>query len=420
MRASAMAVLLVVAGCEPAPPSPPSDAGVGDAEIDASTPDAGRDAGPTGCDVERVSPSVVEEDSEWPCGRWVLDGPVTVRPGVTLTLEPGTTLVAADDDAEVIVERDGRLIAEGTPTRPIVLRGEDGWEGVHLRGAARVNDGACFEDPRPGTPECELPGWRERRDERGVYGGDDDTADCGALRYVRIVGAPLVLAGCGSATLVSHVQVDAAPGDAVTVIGGTVPLGHLLITGAVQDGLHIERGWRGDAQLVAIASRDGQGESAVYAANREDAPTAEPRTDFRLWNLTLRGGGDGRVMWVGHGARAAIRNVVAANFSAPPAFALDETEWPEEVVLEYAVLWDVGAVEDEHEDDAERLRDPERHIRLDLDPRLEGYRPLAALPEGAAPRFGPFTPADFGDRRATFLGAIVPGGEDWTTGIAAP
>jgi len=408
MREVAFVLCLVACGAPTAPEDAGSDAG---APGDAAAPDAG--ASP--CDAVRVPPRTVEADTSWPCGRWTLDGPVTVRAGATLTLEPGSTIEAGDEDARVVVERDGRLIAEGTPARPIVIRGADGWDGVHLRGAARINVGACFEDPRPDTPECELPGWRERQDPRGAYGGDDDTSDCGVLRYVRVIGAPLTFSGCGSDTLVSHVRVDDAPGDGVTVRGGVVPLGHLLVVRPEGRGLVVDEGYRGDVQLLVV---DHAGDDALRIGSRADRPEAPPRTDARLWNVTLLGDEDGRPLWIGDGAFAAVRNLVAVDFGEGPRFEVEDEAWPGSVSLAHALL--VRVAEPGSERDEERLDDPERAIHTEPDPELEGYAPGRSLPEGEEPSFGPFTPADFGNRRAVFLGAVPFAGDDWTRELGPP
>ena len=103
-----------------------------------------------------------------------LKGFVYVTEGATLTIEPGVVIKGEKESkATLIVERGGKLIAEGTSERPIVFtsaqapgkRKPGDWGGIILLGKAKNNMG-------------------EQTIEGGVrskHGGNDDTDNSGVL-----------------------------------------------------------------------------------------------------------------------------------------------------------------------------------------------------------------------------------------------
>ncbi|MBI5913796.1 MAG: cell shape-determining protein MreB, partial [Bacteroidetes bacterium] len=137
-------------------------------------------------------------------------GCLYVRDGVTLTIEPGT--VIRGEAAALIVQRGAKLMAEGTPTQPIVFtsnkpagqRAPGDWGGIVLLGKAPINVPAGEATVEGGCSEA-------------LYGGTDAADNSGTLRYVRIefAGIPfqpnnelnsLTLGGVGSGTTIEHVQ----------------------------------------------------------------------------------------------------------------------------------------------------------------------------------------------------------------------
>jgi len=113
---------------------------------------------PTGSPADRSGK--LTEDEVWE-GHIRVTGDVTVRSGVTLRILPGTQVwfVPNQDDqkrghkvlaglSQIDVEHGGRLVAEGTPSRPIIFSSEGanrsswggiGFRGIHLLGPAHRN-----------------------------------------------------------------------------------------------------------------------------------------------------------------------------------------------------------------------------------------------------------------------------------------
>ena len=104
-----------------------------------------------------------------------LKGFVYVTEGATLTIEPGVVIKGEKESkATLVVERGGKLIAEGTSERPIVFtsaqapgkRKPGDWGGIILLGKAKNNMG-----------EQSIEGGV-----RSKHGGNDDTDNSGVLK----------------------------------------------------------------------------------------------------------------------------------------------------------------------------------------------------------------------------------------------
>ena len=158
---------------------------------------------------------------------WTLKGYVYVTDGAKLIIQPGTIIIS--DIAEkgaLCIERGAQIIAEGTPTKPIVFTsgkpsGEKtpgDWGGIVILGRAKTN--------RSSEPTIEGGIGRP-------YGGTNDQDNSGVLKYVRIEYAGiaalpnseingLTLGGVGSGTTIEYVQTIYANDDAFEFFGGTV------------------------------------------------------------------------------------------------------------------------------------------------------------------------------------------------------
>ncbi|HML86249.1 MAG TPA: hypothetical protein PKE52_13925, partial [Bacteroidales bacterium] len=191
--------------------------------------------------------------------QYLLSGFVYVTDGATLTIAPGT--IIKGDKASMgtlIVERGGKIIAEGTQSNPIIFtsngpqgfRNRGDWGGIVICGKAPVNNG----DPQiEGGP-------------RSHYGGDVATDNSGILKYVRIefAGYPfqpdkeingLTMAGVGSGTTIDYVQVSFSNDDAYEWFGGTVNAKHIIAQSALDDDFDSDNGWNGMVQF-ALSMRD--------------------------------------------------------------------------------------------------------------------------------------------------------------------
>lgn len=452
------------------------DNGNGDPDAGSPQPDSGSDpvdgggtdSGGEECPAEVMVDADITADTTWSCPVYVLTQRVFVENGATLTIAAGTTILGEVGGAEttaLIVTRGAELIARGTAGAPIVFtsgnpegaRLTGDWAGVVLLGTASTNDGSCVDDGDTTTEACDAPGYLEDRvegipvtDDRGVYGGTADDSSCGELEHVRIefAGAELspdnelnglTVGGCGSGTVLSHIQVHRGKDDGVEFFGGTASIDHLVISGSSDDGLDFDEGWRGNAQFVVIHQFAGSGDSGIEADNLGSNEDAEPRTNPTLFNFTMIGTPDTRVAVLREGMRGTLRNFVMSTFGDPPDLRAADTdlsaEWPAQLSIENSFFHDVGDFpaetgaddDDLGFDEGAAIMDAARSNTFDVDPGIGSTSATApdyvptntALNGQATPAFNSHAPDGWGDTAATYAGAFAPAGTDWTAGWTA-
>ena len=215
-----------------------------------------------------------------------------VHEGATLTIEAGALVHAWGPNAAIIVERGGRIVAEGSREAPVVLtctrptgqRQPGCWGGVRILGRAPVTR-------LEGTAAGVLPASRP------VYGGSDPHDSSGTLRYVRVEfagagtepepAAPaLGLYGVGDGTVLEHVQAHASLREGIAFSGGTAACDFCAISGSGEAGLAWERGWRGAARHLFVQHGPG-GTDGIRGANDPEGHDFEPRSLPALSNATL-------------------------------------------------------------------------------------------------------------------------------------
>lgn len=272
----------------------------------------------------------LEGDARWTADNvYRLTDLVLVPDGVTLTIDAGARVQGVERSA-LIVLPGGRLDARGTADNPIVFtsdkpvgeRTRGDWGGVALLGRAPVNGST------PLLEGVDLPA------ETITYGGDAPGSTCGTLTYARIEFAGfalqrneelngLTLAGCGSGTDISYVQIHLGQDDGLEIFGGTVQLHHIVVTRAKDDSLDWDRGWAGGIQFLAIQrggldnSSDPSGIEASSLKAGSEGPT-EPISDPVVSNVTLIGSGDTevdeRALYFKDGTQGTITNVLVADW----------------------------------------------------------------------------------------------------------
>lgn len=398
----------------------------------------------------------ITEDTLWTADQtYVIQDILFVE--ANLTIEAGTTIrfLNGDNGAGLVVTREGFLTARGEPDAPIVMtslndegsRAPGDWGGLVLLGNATVNAGDNV--PIEGLPSG---------DPRGNYGEDDaanaiddaisDAGSCGTLEYVRIEFGGfkafqdkelngLTLGGCGSGTIIDHVQVHRIADDGVEVFGGTVDLKHVVISRVLDDGLDWDLGWRGRAQFVVIQQDGTVGNEGIEADNNEDGHDLEPRSAPTIYNMTIVGGGSSasqpqRAMVLRRGTGAVLRNLVLQGHSTVGIDLKDagvaDLVADGSLSIDNAIFYDMGS-------DGEQWADPDSgdddagfdelawitaadNVVLGVNPGLPGAAYNSANPSfvpGGGSEAGNAdyvaTPPDeeFWDRSALYLGAFQPG-----------
>lgn len=257
---------------------------------------------PSGATIVNVDSDITGDTSWTKDNVYSLDDVIFVTGNSTLTIEAGTLIVGQSGTEStrpgaLVVTSGSKLEAEGTADAPIIFtsaqepasRTAGDWAGVVLLGDATINVSG-------GTNAIE---GLDPSEAKGEYGGSDDTADCGTLKYVRIEYAGdefaqdeelngLTLGGCGSDTSVSYVQVHRGLDDNIEVFGGTFDMSYLVVSEAGDDALDLDEGYRGTIQFV-IASTAAISDSprAFEWDNQGDNFTATPVTTVDLANVTI-------------------------------------------------------------------------------------------------------------------------------------
>jgi PKD repeat protein len=224
-------------------------------------------------------------------------GCLYVENNATLTIQPGT--VIRGEAAALIVKRGSKIIAEGTPTRPIVFtsnkpagqRAPGDWGGLLIMGKAPIN----------------VPGGEtvvEGGCEAAIYGGNDPNDNSGILRYVRIefAGVPfqpnnelnsLTMGGVGAGTVIEHVMTSYGGDDAYEWFGGTVNGKWLIGYRTVDDIFDVDFGYSGKNQwLLGISDpnlADVSGSNGFETDNDAQGSTNAPKTDADFTNVTILG-----------------------------------------------------------------------------------------------------------------------------------
>lgn len=246
-----------------------------------------------------------------------LSGRVVVASGATLTIEPGTIIKAQEGSdvnaSALVISRGAKINANGTATKPIIftsvldniaigqLSGTNlseadagKWGGVIVLGFAPVSaaDGDT-QGQIEGIPVTET---------YGAFGGSVANDDSGILNYVSIrhsgslIGAGneingLTLAGVGSATTVSNIEVMSNLDDGVEIFGGTVNLSNILVSYNQDDAIDVDMNWSGTLDNFYVILNSGTGSDEGLEI---DGPEGTSNTDglFTIKNgtVTVSGG----------------------------------------------------------------------------------------------------------------------------------
>ncbi|MBN1339166.1 MAG: hypothetical protein JXA03_07575 [Bacteroidales bacterium] len=242
---------------------------------------------------------------------YLLDGLVFVNDGQILTIEAGTVVRAKTgqgrDASALIVARGGKIIAEGTSEKPVVLTCENDdlagsvpvearglWGGLIILGNARLNN-QYNEAHIEGIPFSEP---------RGVFGGNNDEDNSGVLKFVSIrhggtdIGEGneingLTLGGVGSETVIEYIEVVSANDDGLECFGGTANLRYVAVAFCGDDALDYDMGYRGMAQFVLIIQDPAHGDLCVEAGGGTEPETGQPFALPLFGNVTFIGRGPG-------------------------------------------------------------------------------------------------------------------------------
>ncbi len=230
---------------------------------------------------------------------YLLKGFVYIVDGAQLTIPAGTILKGdKETKATLVVERGGKIFANGTANAPIVFtsnqaagqRDYGDWGGIIMCGKARINTTG-------GTAKIE-------GGPRSEYGGNDDNDNSGSITYCRIEFAGveyqtdneingLTMGGVGQGTTLHHIQVSFCGDDSFEWFGGNVNCKNLVAFRGWDDEFDTDAGYNGTVQF-AIGFRDknvaDKSKSNGFESDNDKNGTDNgPMSNPKFSNVTLFG-----------------------------------------------------------------------------------------------------------------------------------
>ncbi|MDA9362807.1 hypothetical protein N9R11_01250 [Polaribacter sp.] len=183
-----------------------------------------------------------------------LIGALLVKDGATLTIDAGTRInaLAGGTDVYLLVEKGGKIIADGTADNPIVFTSNatnpqpGDWGGIILNGKAPLSRQADSESNSAAEVNAAI-----------LYGGTISEDNSGILNYVKIeyTGARiddeaehngLTLNAVGDGTVISNIAILNGDDDGIEFFGGTVNATNILVVNAKDDMFDFTQGYVGN------------------------------------------------------------------------------------------------------------------------------------------------------------------------------
>ena len=235
--------------------------------------------------------------------------PAAGQPSVTLSIQPGVIVYASTGVSWLAVNRGNRINAVGTATEPIIFTSRDNvlglvndssqsqWGGIVLLGRAPITDCTVAPNAPPGSATCERQ--TEGAIDPAFYGGATPTDNSGTMRYVQIRYSGFVLSGdselqaltpggTGSGTTYEYIQSHNSSDDGIEFFGGTSDMKYAVITGADDDSVDLDTGYRGVWQYVIAVQKDsGNPDSMIELDSANALESQTPRTFMKIANFTF-------------------------------------------------------------------------------------------------------------------------------------
>jgi hypothetical protein len=223
--------------------------------------------------------------------------------GPILTIRAGARLAWLQANDYMLINRGSRIIAEGSPSAPIILTGfQDAvlgsagkfatqlWGGLVINGNGITNK--CSDAQRAGGT-CHVQGEGKPSN----YGGNDNGESSGVLRYVQVKHAGFEVApgdelngvtfnAVGSGTTIENLQVYSAYDDGVEFFGGAVDVNNLVALYVQDDSIDWADGWVGSINNALIIHAQNEGDRCIEADNQGDNFVVAPLSHGTVRNMT--------------------------------------------------------------------------------------------------------------------------------------
>jgi|GEM_PF-521302 len=235
-------------------------------------------------------------------GCYNLQGCYVVPSGKVLTIQAGT-VIRCSPASNLVVERGGVIVAQGTPSNQIVFtsnqpigdRKPADWGSLIIMGKAKnnvINNGGGVK----AISRC---------GNTYLGGGIDDLDNSGVLKYIRLEYAgggistdneksALILNSVGSGTTIDHVQITESAENGLSIFGGTVNFLNGYILDAYKNDVLVNLGYRGTISgLLTMrknpAAHHPFGSNGLLVWNNDVNDLFEPLTQPEVLNCSIIG-----------------------------------------------------------------------------------------------------------------------------------
>jgi len=236
-----------------------------------NTEGGGTDGGETTGETINLSGTYTTDLVLDSANEYIIDGPMIMEAGTTLTIPAGMTLKAepTGSDVYLAIAQGARIVADGNQNAPIILTSNSDnpragdWGGLILLGRAPVNSVAGSA-----TSTSEIAGL--------PYGGDTADDDSGIIRYVRVQYSggsadgqsennAFSFYGVGNGTVVEYVQAFEGKDDGFEFFGGTVNASFISVLNAQDDSVDWTEGFSGTLTDVYVEHNGVSWDKAIEA-----------------------------------------------------------------------------------------------------------------------------------------------------------
>lgn len=229
----------------------------------------------------------------------------------TLTVQPGVIVYANTTNSDndfLVVNRGSTIIADGTASQPIIFTAQQNltggvtdesqglWGGIIIAGRAPISN-CNLAGVVGGTVNCEnvVEGTGN-----ALYGGATPGDNSGVLRYVQVRYSGTVISpnnelqgittgGVGSGTRIEYIQIHNSSDDGIEIFGGTHNGRYWVVTGADDDSIDSDVGWKGFIQFAIAIQKPNNTTSDNYVMeiDSNNSEDATPRQNGRIANFTF-------------------------------------------------------------------------------------------------------------------------------------
>ena len=252
---------------------------------------------------ENLSGTITEAVTLDASVEYLLNGPLLVEEGGTLTIPAGTTIKAKKGfSSYILVLQGGQIYVNGTAASPVKMTSDAAnpqagdWGGLIINGRAPLTIDPATGKSQIGSTEISAAHY---------YGGEIEDDNSGSITYLILAytGARnsadvehngLTLNGVGSGTKIENIYIPNGADDGVEFFGGAVNVTNLLVVNSDDDMFDVTQGWSGTLKNcygiweTGYTSTEADPRGVEADGNHDgNYPHHTRQANFRIENMTI-------------------------------------------------------------------------------------------------------------------------------------